>query len=680
MNQEEKLEFIGEMLDKEKEPLPVSLEKENVVSMLKSVDVEKKKTAKIIPFKRYASIAAALIIVISAVMIGGKLSGFDKADDTQNSGGVTSPAFNQEVATTNQENDYSEIEEYFLTRHRELVEMTDNGYINSSASDNANTYFKVESVSDLMNSNEVSATPYGKTNTQVDGVDEGDIIKNDGKYIYIVSKSDKAIYIVDAASMKKVSEIRDFEGSKSKDNETSFVPQDIYVSGDTLTVISTESSLMSVAVNNGNVGDYFSIADCLYPSDVTTHIFFYDISDRTQPKKLASHTQSGDYGESRAVGSTLYTVSLYRVDLSYYVNENEIRSKCVPKINGRRIEADDIAISDADGNGDRSYVVISSFDMSGSAENSSSYAYLGWYGELYMTAERLYITETGNDELTDDASLKRFTKITKLSLSNGKIKFEAEGRVGDCIYDNYSMDEYNGYFRIVTTDFDRSNIYILNEKMETVGKLLDIAEDESVQSVRFMGDTAYVVTFENTDPLFVIDLSEPTAPVIKGKVELPGFSAYLHPVGDGYVVGVGYDGDNEGAEWNTVKVTLFDVKAPTSPKVADSLVIKNANTDVNYDSKAFIYYPEKQLIGIPTTRFSVSEDIKKYSCDYNVISVKDGKLKNQVTLHHSSGNEAYNSEFFRGTYISDTVYTMTDNSVCSFDINSGKLLEKLKLN
>ncbi len=680
MNQEEKLEFISEMLDKEKEPLPVSLEKENVVSMLKGVDVEKKKTAKIIPFKRYASIAAALIIVVSAVMIGGKLTGFDKADDTQSSGGVTTPAFYQEVATTEPENDYSEIEEYFLKRYRELVEMADNGNTNSSASDYATTYIiKNDSFSEAMDSNEVSTTPYGKTNTQVDGVDEGDIIKNDGKYIYIVSNSDKVIYTVDAASMKKVSEIRDFEGSKNKGNETSFVIEDIYVSGDTLTVISTESSLMSVAAYNGNVGD-FSIKDCLYPSDVTTHIFFYDISDRAQPKKLASHTQSGDYRESRAVGSTLYTVSLYSVNLSYHINENEIKSKCVPKINGRRIEVDNIAISDADGNGDRRYVVISSFDMRGSDENSSSYAYLGWYGELYMTAERLYITETGNDELTDDTSLRCFTKITKLSLSDGKIKFEAEGRVGDYIDDNYSMDEYNGYFRIVTTDFDRSNIYILNENMKTVGKLLDIAENESVQSVRFMGNTAYVVTFENTDPLFVIDLSEPTAPVIKGKVELPGFSAYLHPVGDGYVVGVGYDGDDEGAKWNTVKVTLFDVKAPTSPRVADSLVIKNADTDVNYDSKAFIYYPEKQLIGIPTTKFSMLDDIEKCSCDYNVISVKDGKLENKVTLRHSSGNEAYDTEFFRGTYISDTVYTMTDDSVCSFDINSGKLLEKLKLN
>lgn len=679
MNQEEKLEFISEMLDKEKEPLPVSLEKENVVSMLKGVDIGKKKTAKIIPFKRYASIAAALIIVVSAVMIGGKLSGFDKADDTQNGGAVTTPAFYQELATAKPENDYSEIEEYFLTRHRELVEMTDNGYINSSDSGNATAYIKGESASDLMDSNKVSATPYGKTNTQVDGVDEGDIIKNDGKYIYIASNSDKVIYIVDAASMKKVSEIRDFDGSKNKGNETSFVVEDIYVSGDKLTVISTESSRMSVAVYNGNGGD-FSIDDCLYPSDRTTHIFFYDISDRAQPKKLASHTQSGDYRESRAVGSTLYTVSLYNVDLSYHINENEIKSKCVPKINGRRINSDDIAISDADGNGDKSYVVISSFDMSGSAENSSSYAYLGWYGELYMTAERLYITEMGNNELTDDTSLKRFTKITKLSLSDGKIKFEAEGRVGDYIYDNYSMDEYNGYFRIVTTDFDRSNIYVLNENMETVGKLLDIAEDESVQSVRFMGNTAYVVTFKNTDPLFVIDLSEPTAPVIKGKVELPGFSAYLHPVGDGYVVGVGYDGDDEGAEWNTVKVTLFDVKDPTSPKVADSLVIKNADTDVNYDSKAFIYYPEKQLIGIPTTKFSMSDDIEKCSCDYNVISVKDGKLENKATLRHSSGNEAYDFEFFRGTYISDTVYTVTEDSICSFDINSGKLLEKLRLN
>ena len=163
------------------------------------------------------------------------------------------------------------------------------------------------------------------------------------------------------------------------------------------------------------------------------------------------------------------------------------------------------------------------------------------------------------------------------------------------------MTETKNYYKtpINCTDHTRYGGEITELDFDGHPTLSDIAKDEQIKSVRYMGQYGYVVTFRNTDPLFVIDFSDPTKPEIKGEVKLPGFSEYLHPVGNGMLVGIGYDGDEENANFRSVKISLFDVSDPTKPLEIDNHVIKNASTDVNYDPKAFLYYPEENTIGIP---------------------------------------------------------------------------------
>lgn len=680
MKHEDKLDFISKKLEEKNEPLPVSLEKDNVIEMLKGVETEQKKTARIIPFKRYASVAAALIVIVSAVVFGGKLK--DKVSVKADVGEQETVAENVTafVNAGNQvSDDYSEIESYFLECHKKAEENFQS-YAKGADTTGA-AIFESSKNAYAMPSNDSKSNAanvaYAETNTQVSGVDEADIIKNDGRYLYFVANN--KIYIVDAKNMKQVSVIDRFVNKDEKSTKQTDI-QDIYVSGDTLIAIVSEMTFDK----NDCITVYNDVCKTAYGypyalSKEKTLICTYDISDRTVPKETDTHTQSGSYQTSRMTDGKIYTVSFYGVDVSHDRTENEIKSDCVPRVDGEKIKPADIRIG-ADSDKDKSFVVLTAFDTSVKT-NNSSYAYLGYCDELYAAKDNFYIVSTEYGGKKNNYS--NTTNIASFSISGEKIAFKSEGKVSGSVEDQYSMDEYNGYFRIVTTDsvkkkdsfVDVSSLYVLDSGLNTVGKLVDIAKNEGVESVRFMGNSAYIITFENTDPLFTVDLTDPTAPKITGQVELPGFSSYLHPIGDDYILGVGYDGDDDGADYSSVKVTLFNVSDPSLPKVSDEVVIKNADTDVNYNPKAFIYYPEKNLAGIPAI---VCGDGDTAYGAYYLIGVKDGKLTEEEKLVHKY-SEDY-SLLFRGTYIADTAYTVSGEGVCSFDIDSGKSLNSFKFN
>ncbi len=685
MKHEEKIEFLSEQFESEKQQIPVSLEKENVVSMLESVDISKRKKARIIPIKRYASLAAALMVVVAvAVLSKGFLNKDSFATQTEQTEQAEETRALSGIYSAEVVDVYAEIEKYFLSEHEILLEEIENEQKYSYGTDDLGTNYTYAVKNESAASDNASDLgAYGKTNTQVSGIDEGDIIKNDGKYIYTVAKN--KVYIVDAESMKLTAVISDFaKGDYTVKTELNI--DEIYVQGDILAVTATEQEYYpnSNVYNGPNIAD-----DWYYPIDTSkskVYIAFYDISDRTKPTIKAKHTQSGIYQDSRLVDDILYTVAYYTVDVSHNKTEDQIKTECVPKIDGKRIDAENIMFT-SDYNDDiKSYVVVSSFDLNNKSENNSSYACLGDVDNIYMSRERLYIVSTGYDTLISDSNLGSgyLTVISALKLDSGKISYEAEGSVSGRINDQYNMDEYNGYFRIVTTDFkeekndviDISSIYVLNNDLNVVGKLVDIAENEAVESVRFMKDTAYIVTFKNTDPLFIADLSDPTSPKITGKVKLPGFSSYLHPINDSYLVGIGYDGDEESAKWDTVKITLFDVSDPKNPKVADEYVIDKAECDINYDPKAFVYYPEKELMGIPVAVYDT--DLKSH-CAYYYLSLEDGKIYEKAVLNHGFNKyDASFADFFRGTYISDTAYTVTEKGICSFNIDTADKLGELK--
>ncbi len=503
---------------------------------------------------------------------------------------------------------------------------------------------------------------YGKTNTQVENVDEADIIKNDGRYIYILSggtyKVERRVTILSAADMKVVSRIT------LESDDYYYNIQEMYVNGDRLVLLASESEKHK---ESDDAEIYYDVA---YPYTVRGSVvsFVYDISDRENPEFVRKVSQDGyEYVSSRMIDGILYTVSNYRVKGN---TENEIKENAIPEVNGKEIACDCIYIYDYDS---KSYNILTAYDTRLNDGEVNSVSVLGSGHEVYCSQDALYVAN-GNWDYDNG----NYSEIYSFSLDGTKIDYRASGTVKGSFLNQFSFDEYEGNLRVATTDYsyvhdvDVSSIYVLNKDLELIGKLEDIAYDEQVKSVRFMGDTGFIVTFRNTDPLFTLDLSDPTAPKVVGEVKLPGFSSYLHPVGEGLVVGLGYDGDEENADFNTVKVSLFDVSDLKNPKEVDTFVLKNAYSRALNEPKAFITYPEEKLIGFPVEHYD-----GRTVFSYKLLKIDGGEISNHLGyVHHT---ERYTGDVFRGTYIDNRLYTIDNYYVCEFDIATAEMLRECEI-
>jgi uncharacterized secreted protein with C-terminal beta-propeller domain len=212
----------------------------------------------------------------------------------------------------------------------------------------------------------------------------------------------------------------------------------------------------------------------------------------------------------------------------------------------------------------------------------------------------------------------RKTIIHKISIDEANLDYITKGSVPGRLLNQFSMDEHDDRLRVATTveyytqyqGTVRSNaVYVLDENLEIVGGLDEIAPDESIFSARFMGDRLYLVTFQQIDPFFVIDLSSDT-PKILGELKIPGFSNYLHPYDEDHVIGVGRDTKEVGSgrvQQLGVKIALFDVSNVSDPKVVDDFVIGDSSThsEALNDHKAFFFDKKKDILSIP-----ISSDCK----------------------------------------------------------------------
>lgn len=504
-----------------------------------------------------------------------------------------------------------------------------------------------------------TSTEHGQTNIQVEGIDEADIIKNDGRYLYIVSSgvhTDTRLKIVDTETMTL---LYDEFIKGEKDDETLGI-YDIYVSGDTLVAVCVDSN-----EDKGQHVYYDTIyAPGYNPWRSNTVNVVFDISDRSDPKEIRRVSQDGRKVSTRMNGSILYTVTYYTV------YKDSLDENYMPKVNGEFVGCDCVYIYDESST---AYTVVTAFDTKEKDSKVGKASVLGSGAEVYCTSDTLYVGmyEYKNSETK--------TNIFAFSLDGTDVAYKASGAVKGSFLNQFSFDEHEGCLRVATNyydykiDKDVSSLYILNKELQLIGKLEDIADDEQIKSVRFMGDTGYIVTFRNTDPLFTLDLSDPTSPKILGELKLPGYSAYLHPIGDGYMVGIGYDGDEQNAKFNTVKVSVFDVTDPRNPKESDTFVIKDAETDVNNNPKAFISSKTMGFIGIPVRHYDYERNGNVLS--YKIIKIENGKIISHEGFTHPLGTyDKFGYYLFRGTYIGEKLYTINIDTVAEHSLTSGEML------
>jgi uncharacterized secreted protein with C-terminal beta-propeller domain len=421
-----------------------------------------------------------------------------------------------------------------------------------------------------------SSDAHSDTYLQVDDVDEADIVKTDGRYIYYVNRSQEVV-ILEAkdGKTKKLASI----GSSGIENYVS----DIYLSGDRLITIG--HTYRSDDDDQGSTG-----------------VVVYDISDRSKPVMLHDFRQSGDIVSSRMVGDYLYLVTCDRVYkggrmLPYCGSGDKLKSlspsdiSCLPDPKSA------------------SYIVLSSVDTASAAQGRlTTKAVLGASSDIYCNDHALYCASSEYD--SDKGA--EYTRIARASIDGLDVKFDATAKVRGRIVNQFAMDEDDGYFRIATTS-DRSgmnvnNLYVLDSSLKAAGKVTGFARNESIKSVRFMGDKAYVITYEAIDPLFVIDLSDPAAPRIEGEVKIDGFSTLLVPAGKGRLLGIGHaTGDNGygGQYASGLKIALFDISDPSEPKVLDSREFEGMSSPAQTDHHALMVNSDQGYFAVP---YGISPD------------------------------------------------------------------------
>ncbi|MCD6482254.1 MAG: beta-propeller domain-containing protein, partial [Candidatus Izimaplasma sp.] len=268
------------------------------------------------------------------------------------------------------------------------------------------------------------------------------------------------------------------------------------------------------------------------------------------------------------------------------------------------------------------------------------------------------------------------TAIMKVSIGDGEVEYKETGTINGYVLNQFSMDEYDGYLRITTTEGwgkDTNNrLYILDEDLVVVSKLEKLGKpNEQIKSTRFVGNYAYLVTFEQTDPFYVINLTDPTAPVVEGELLIPGFSTYLQPLGEDFMLGIGY-GDNSGGTQG-LKISIYDISDKSNPVVFDEIIFDYsehgwASSTVTYNHKDLLVSLSKGIIALPFTTYNFNDDGYSYGSGilvYN-INLETGFTFNGYVTHAvdlADEESAYDVYVYKSKFIDEYFYTISNKYI-----------------
>jgi inhibitor of cysteine peptidase len=520
-----------------------------------------------------------------------------------------------------------------------------------------------------------SATDYSGTNIQVAGVDEADIVKTDGYYIYLVSGNRTTIVKAYPPEQAQVLSKIEVEGRVIG----------IFINGDRLVVFEEESPYYPFY-------DLPSSAERIYVPYVSpkTFVKVYDISDRGNPLLQRELSADGQYISSRMIGDYAYVV----INEPVYEEGDEIN---LPKIcsggNETEIPATDIYYCDVSDYYYMYTTIIAINTQNDNQEPTYETILMGASSTLYVSLNNIYLTFPvwGTDILGREVRDSQKTSIHRIHIEGAEIEPVAAGEVPGMVLNQFSMDEYDGYFRVATTTHGQTpqnNVYVLNMALNITGSLEGLAPGETIYSARFMGERCYLVTFKQVDPLFVIDLSDPSHPEKLGYLKVTGYSDYLHPYDETHIIGIGKETTDAGefAWYQGVKISLFDVSDVSNPVLISDCEIGDRGTDspVLRDHKAFLFDKSRNLLVIPILEAKV--DRAKYSEAelmwaygepvYQGAYVFDISLDNGLQLRGrithiddlselEQGYYRFYSSFSveRSLYIGDVLYTISDAKI-----------------
>ena len=654
--------------------VPDSLQPENIEKMLE----EKGKKRRNRYYKKVLGAAACCVIIvgISAAGIGGLfgrtgkqtdssagnavVSGTADSGDTQKSkNGTIRPA--EEIQTAGS---YDEVYRYIKAEYKRQKQ----------ASRSFGSWLEVKEEASATDSAangstaDSGASGYSDTNVREEGVGEADIVKTDGKRLYILNSPRIQIVDIGQDVMKQLGAV--------EMEEEDYISE-LYIKDDKLIVVYTRVEYEDQGdVDSGEYGG-------IYKEYTVAETF--DVSNPEKPKSLGKISQSGNYYTMRVVGDYVYLFSNFYADIS---SDKDHIIGYIPEVQGKSLAENDILMPGYT-NGSQ-YTVVSSFSLANPEEKVDSKAIFGGSGLCYVSGSNIYVCES--DYGAEDSDVTQ-TCIRKVAYKDGMLEAVGQTRIDGTLNDSFSIDEYDGKLRLVTTvspvnensavpfswfrsadrpeegqeqGKDSNSLYILDEGLNELSRIDGLAEDERVYSARFMGDTGYFVTYRQMDPLFSVDLSDPEKPEIIGALKIPGFSEYLHPYGEGLLLGIGMDADETGTTTNGVKLSMFDISDPSDVKEVQKYVLEDIySTEVAYNYKSALVDTEKNLIGFP----ACGEDQHYYIFSYD----KDGfscVMDRTLSGHYSE---------IRALYVGDILYLAAGNTIESYSLDTFEKLDDIVL-
>lgn len=565
----------------------------------------------------------------------------------------------------------------------------------------------IDSASSTESSSSSSNTKdYSTTNIQVENVDEADIVKTDGDYIYSISEDN--VIITDVKDPKQPKVVATI---KSEDDD---IPEDIILYKDKLVVISAK----------GNQTQRY-----YYNNRMNTVVKIYNITSREKPVLTKSYEMYEPYYTSRCIDNVLYVISsgnLRKEDDEIVVGYNEDNME-------KELSVDKIKyLKDVK---TTKQTLISTVDLNNETADIKLDSYLMNISNAYVSENAIYLL---NQRYSNDTKMPisllfglkgvfgledyyemyaesgYYTEIYKFDIKEN-VEYKAKTKVKGKTINQYSLDEKDNHLRIALYDNDGSRVAIFDEDLKQIGISDNVAKGEKMYSSRFIGDKVYFVTYKTIDPLFVMDLSNEAKPKVLGKLKIPGYSTYLHPYDENHIIGIGMETkeiinrNSNGKVISTtakvvgMKMALFDVSNVNSPVQISSVVIGDSRTTsaILTNPKALLFSKEKSLIAIPVNNYSQDFEVTssnnyetminnytKYSKPYNAegyfvynINVQDGfKLKGVIT--HEKTNATYyysNSKLLRGLYIDNNLYTVSETMIKVNELDSLKAVGELKL-
>ena len=539
------------------------------------------------------------------------------------------------------------------------------------------------------NSGGSAGNDYSKTNIQTEGADEGDIVKADGSYIYVLNQNGFKIVRADNGNLSITSKI-DIEN---------YVPQEMFIHGDKLILVGGiyEQFYMPYIAATPSFNGYS------YMAYTKTDIRFYDISDRSSPVLERRITLTGQYFTSRIVDGKLYYVVNYYF---YYGKKDTYRPKIADTADGGKEKSmstrniyyyEDVQAFN--------YIIFGSVEINNTSKSMLT-AYLGLYGELYFSLNNIFVAAYDNSNSYTRGPFGTWrweyhppkTKLYRISLAD--LKQKAATRIDGTVKDRYSLDEYKGYLRVATTtdewnsETSFSSVFVLDADLKTVGKITDIAPGERIYAVKYNGDQGSIVTFRTIDPLFKLDFSDPQNPTISQGLKEEGVSHYLHFLPGDMLLGIGRDAGEDTSwgftftRWKELKVSLYDNSGEDAVNVQTFLLggTDDAYSEIFYNPKALLYNEQRGLIAFPVQYWGYEMSPQGW---YRYAKIKQGlevfyynaatkeleyrgmltNFDDTVSTEHWANYYENQMKFItRGVQIGDYIYTISRQVICAYDI------------